>query len=620
MDLNNASFRQVFFPLWTAFVWAACTTTPPVAIQHRVSEGKPVEVKTTEGLVLGATEDGIHVFKGIPYAAPVAGLDRWRPPKAPLKRKTTFDARQYGPACEQTVAVMPRWILSEAGEIATIEMGGMELHAAEEKSSDCLRLNIWTPKLGSAATVETRTADEAQAPAKPATATPGQEDAALERPTTEGSDEASTQPTLNETPKIVSGLPVMVMLHGGGLAMASAASKAQAGSMLARKGALVVGINYRLGPIGFLAGDGLFDKDVLQGNRGMMDTVQALHWIKNNIAQFGGDPNNVTLMGQSGGGTNVWAVLASPSSKGLVKRAIIMSGPINHVSVDDHKKLTRAVLEKWNVPLGDSEALAQVSTKDATSTVNATTLTGSDEFGELSRMYLPNTAAVGTEFLPDDVFTAIKKGRLDGIDLMVGNCDDDAKASLAAVPLPDGVAIDLWNGFIGGLIADTKEGETAMAQKYVDAMPESTELRAKEQLQTDALYRLRSLKAAALHSERANLEKTGRAYAYQFNWKSPAAKGKLGAIHGLDLIFAFGNLQEYPTALDIQSGTVRPSVQQLSDAMGDAWVSFAATGVPTSEALPKWPKYDVKKRHTMVFDEETAVVEDPRGKLRQLWE
>ena len=78
-------------------------------------------------------------------------------------------------------------------------------------------------------------------------------------------------------------------------------------------------------------------------------------------------------MGQSGGGTNVWAVLASPSSKGLVKRAIIMSGPINHVSVDDHKKLTQAVLEKWNVPLGDREALAQVSTKDATSTVNATT-------------------------------------------------------------------------------------------------------------------------------------------------------------------------------------------------------------------------------------------------------
>ena len=560
--------------LGTASV-VACASLPK-PIQTEVMEGPIVEVLTTEGPIHGVTVDKIQVFKGIPYAAPVDGLNRWLPPRPPAKRDGVFDARSYGPACEQTVAVMPRWMLSEVGEVATIEMGGMVLHAAEEKGPDCLRLNIWTPSLPAAAAA--------------------------------GIQESSP------------GLPVMVMLHGGGLSMASAASRAQVGTVLARKGAVVVGINYRLGPIGFLAGDGLFKGDLLKGNRGFMDTVRALEWIRDNIARFGGDPGNVTLMGQSGGGTNVWGVLASPSSKGLVRRAIIMSGPINNVSVEDQKKLTRAVLKKWGVAVGDEAALAAVKTEDATSTITTTTLVGSDKFGALSRMYLPNTGAYHTEFLPDDVFTAIKKGRLDDIDLLVGNCNDDAKASTAAVPLPDSMAIDIWNGYIGGMIAATEEGEKKMAEKYIAAMPGVDETRAKEQLQTDALYRLRALKAAELHSQSRTAAVHGHTYAYQFNWKSPCCDGKLGAIHGLDLIFAFGNLGFYPTALGIKDGKIDPVVQRLSDQMADAWVNFARTGKPSSELLPEWPEYESSARQTMVFDKESTVVSDPGGKLRKLWE
>lgn len=601
-----------WLPLSCIVVAAACATTPK-PIQSVVDEGPVIEVNSTEGKIHGVTEGKIYVFKGIPYGAPVDGLNRWLPPRPPAKRDGVFDARSYGPACEQTVGAVPHWMLSKAGEVATIEMGGMELHAAEKKSPDCLRLNIWTPTLPEAST-STGSSGDAPKPTGEASSAPSSAPAeaqpVAEEPTSE-SAEAQVAPQ---------GLPVMVMLHGGGLAMASAASRAQVGTVLAGKGAVVVGLNYRLGPIGFLAGDGLFKGDLLKGNRGFMDTVRALEWIRDNIARFGGDPSNVTLMGQSGGGTNVWSVLASPSSKGLVRRAIIMSGPINQVSIDDHKKLTKAVLKKWKVNPGDAAALAAVKTEDAISTVNTTTLVGNDGFGELSRMYLPNTGAYGTEFMPDDVFSAIQKGRLNDIDLLVGNCNNDGRASTAAVPLPDSMAIDIWNGYIGGMIAATKEGEKKMAAKYIAAMPEVDATRAKEQLQTDALYRLRALRAAELHSQATPGEDQGHTYAYQFNWKSPCCDGKLGAIHGLDLIFAFGNLGFYPIALGIQDGRIDPAVQRLSNQMADAWLNFARSGKPSSDLLPAWPEYEPGARQTMVFDKESKVVADPGGKLRKLWE
>ena len=598
---------------------ASCASAPvAVPIQSIVSSGEPVQAATAEGPVLGAKEDALYVFRGIPYAAPVEGLNRWRPPSPPAKRDGIFDARTYGPACEQTVPVIPDWMLSDAAKISTLEMGGMDLHAAETKSADCLRMNIWTPTLN-APKVTPEVGSEPDPEAATVVIKDDENKDVVSENTSMMTRQESDTPAESERAR-ESGLPVMVMLHGGGLAVASASSKAQAGSVLARKGVVVVGINYRLGPIGFLSADGLFEGDVLQGNRGMMDTVRALEWIRDNIANFGGDPNNVTLLGQSGGGTNAWAVLASPKSAGLVHRAIIMSGPINHVSIDSHKKLTEAVLSKWKVAPGDVDALASVSTEDATSTITSSILAGDGDYGELSRMYLPNTAAYGTEFLPDDVFTAIGKGRLNGIDLLVGSCDDDAKASTLAVPIPDDMAIDIWNGFIGGMIADTKKGEAEMAAKYVAAMPQVTPLRAKEQLQTDALYRLRALRAAELHSSQNAADAAGRTYAYQFNWKSPAAKGKLGALHGLDLIFAFGNLHNYPKALGMNNGEIPAKTQRLSDAMADAWVSFAKTGQPASSLLPTWPEYDGQTRRTMVFDVESQVVSDPGGELRALWQ
>jgi para-nitrobenzyl esterase len=112
--------------------------------------------------------------------------------------------------------------------------------------------------------------------------------------------------------------------------------------------------------MGFLAGDGLFEGDVLNGNRGFMDQVAALAWVKEIIAQFGGDPNNVTVLGQSGRGTSVWALLASPKTEGLIHKAIIQSGPVNMISIEDQLKLTREVLKQLKIQEGDADALAAI--------------------------------------------------------------------------------------------------------------------------------------------------------------------------------------------------------------------------------------------------------------------
>ena len=672
--LHKSRLYSFSITLFGASLIIACASTQ-TPLTNDAPLGPSIDVETTEGVVRGVTERGVHIFLGVPYAAPVDGVNRWLPPKPPAKREGIFDAGNYGPACEQTVATIPKWMLTKAGEVALYEMSDLEGFAAEPKSGDCLRLNIWTPQLPDPATAEPApktttepapqpnadqdeeapsdggsptassdggaadtSADSSQTTAEAPSKT---EEAAADHAimadggissqhadggtTDHGSastapSEANADPAEAEAVQPNKGLPVIVKLHGGGLTSGSGRHPALNGLRMAQKGAVVITMNYRLGSIGFLAGDGLYEGDAMKGNRGFMDTVRALEWIRDNIARFGGDPQNITLMGQSGGGTNVWSTLASPASEGLVRRAIIMSGPIYDYPIEEHTKLTKAVLDEWDAPIGDTNALANIETDDAISTASTTTLVGSDEFGSMSRTYLPNAGATGTSFMPDDVLTAMEKGRFDNIDLLIGHCDDDAKVSIIMVPLPNSIAINIWNGYIGGLISDTDEGYEAMTQKYIEAMPNVSETRAKEQLQTDALYRVRALKAAAIHSERTKDASQGRTYAYQFNWKSPTYPEDLGAMHGLDVMMAFGNLERFPTALGIKDGQLDPSTRALSDAIAEAVVNFATTGQPNAQGLPDWPEYEPEKRDTMVFDKETSVVSDPGGHLRQLWE
>ena len=514
-----------------------------------------VEIK--QGIVTGRKEEGVFTFKGIPYAEPIKGINRWMPPKSPKPFNGDFDATEYGEICPQYAGTVPSWMLSKAGKALVFMMNDVNKHPQGE---NCLNLNIWTPK------IET------------------------------------------ENP-----LPVMVFIHGGGLSLGSGADPYFDGTNFSKQGVVFVNFNYRLGMMGFLAGDGLFKKDVLVGNRGFMDSLAVLRWVKENISKFGGDVNNVTIAGQSGGGTAVWSLLASPESKDLIHKAIIMSGPINMIPIEDQLKVTKDVLKKLKVPLGDVQALADVSNKKAKSTLLQTQLFSKfgEAYGEMSRTKLPTTGAYGTEFMPYDVMKALEKGASNNIDVLIGSCKNDGRVGYLAVPFPNNWAVRMFNYMIAGMIASTKKARKEIVKKYKEAMPDSSNTIVQEQIQTDALYRIRALKAAEIHSR----QKKGKTYVYQFNWESPVADGKLGALHALDVPFVLNNLKISESII----GDITLA-QPLATGISQAIASFIKTGTPESSSLPPWPEYNEQTRETMVFDKESKIVADPDGDLRKIWE
>ena len=535
------------------------------------------EVAIGNGLIRGQSADGIYSFKGIPYAAPIEGISRWLAPRSPAVLAATFDATQFGPSAPQKVPSAPEWLMPKAGVAMMKMMGGMT-----DPGPECLSLNVWTSAL---------------------------EPSAEREPSAE-SEPAVGKGTLDEK------LPVIFWIHGGGLASGGSSLASMDGGSLAKRGkVVVVSVNYRLGGIGFLAGDGLFDDNVCAGNRGFMDVVAALQWVQDNIEQLGGDPDNVTVVGQSAGGTCVWALLSSPTSEGLFHRAVVMSGPIVMVDIADHHKFTRDVLKEMKVPVGDVEALTQVSNDVIVGTKMQTMLYRKGEpYGEMSRIRLPAAGAYHTEFMPDDVLVAMSNARLRNVDLLIGNCRHDGRVAVLPMPLPKLLAIRIGNSMFNGLFGNTKAERKALVAEYKSALPDSDSYSVLERVQADALYRMRSIQAAEIHSDASN----GKTYMYQFEYETKGLNGAFGAFHGFDSAFMFNNLSTLGVSLGDESGVAE--AQALANSITDAWATFARTGTPASSGLPEWPEFDAEQRQTMMLSQHSEVVSDPDGHIRKIWE
>ncbi|MGI5466192.1 carboxylesterase/lipase family protein [Streptomyces sp. CA-132043] len=400
------------------------------------------------------------------------------------------------------------------------------------------------------------------------------------------------------TPAAVSGghLPVMVFVHGGGFVAGSTRSALYDGSAFARNGVVLVTLNYRLGIAGFL------DIPGAPANRGLLDVIAALGWVRDNIAVFGGDPHNVTLFGQSAGATIVGGVLATPAAAGLFRRAIVQSGSgLGAFTTEQAARVTRAAAEDLGIePRVD--AFAEIS--DERLVEAASRLAGIDLRTETHYDPLIGLSPFSL-VLDTQPAASVAAGLGADIDLLIGTNTEEGNLYL----VPVGKYATSTAGDVDDVAARSHPDPAQLVQTYRKTRPEASSGELRSALMGDALFGAGSWAltgAHAAHPESAT-------YAYEFAWRSHALGGELGATHAVELPFVF-KLAHLPQ-LHGGAGLLGPDKPptELAALMHAAWVRFARTG------NPGWDPYDDQRRATMRIDGEWTQVDDPRSQERQAW-
>ncbi len=497
--------------------------------------GDPL-VQTSNGPVRGRLEDGISVFKGIPYGAPTGGEYRFRRPRNPQPWRETRDAFDYGPAAPQP----PSALFQDA-----------------RVDEDCLVLNVWTPGLGDGA----------------------------ER-------------------------PVMVWLHGGGFATLSGSSPSYDGVNLCQRGdVVVVTLNHRLNVFGFLHLADLAGGEFSgTGNLGMLDIIHALQWVRQNIRRFGGDPGNVTVFGESGGGRKTSTLMGMPDARGLFHRAIVQSGPGLHLQPRDKAtEVAAAFLDALGIPPREAARMRELSVAKLL-TAHDAVAAGFDDAARLKgrfeqRGFVPT---VGVPELPEYAFDPVASPHSAQVPLLIGSnrhemalfFRDDPKIyeqTLSEAELAARVAMMVGNA------------RDRVLDAYARAYPQTSPAERWVLITSDRTYRYDSITLATRKAEQGPAT-----YMYYFTWQS-RTDPKLLSHHALEIAFAFDNLDKTPWA------STEPESQALATRMSEAWIAFARTGNPSTPTLPDWPEYDKARRATMILDAECRVVNDPDAAIRNLW-
>lgn len=460
------------------------------------AEAQPI-VHAPAGSMRGLTKDGVHMFRGIPYAKPPTGARRWKAPQPAAPWTSVRDCTSFGPLAYQAPS---------------------SRFPASSMSEDCLVLNVWTP-----ATVK--------AP-----------------------------------------LPVMVWIHGGAFRQGSGHDAMYDGSNLAKAGAVVVTINYRLGSLGFLAHPSLSQEgNGGSGNYGLQDGVMALRWVKANAAAFGGDPQRVTIFGESAGGTIGRLLLVAPSARGLFHRAILESGPAGHLPLLRRPLAGQPAAEDWGQSfaervLGPNVPADQVLSRLRQVAPDVLIREAGGRQGILDEGYNWGPVIDG-RVLPDDPFALMASGAHANVPVIIGANADEA--ATFADEFPD---------------LTPAEYRQQMRQDY--GVYAASLLKALGTVRTtsqakSALIRLhgdeRFVMLARLGARQLSDSSQVPVYQYHFTRVSPQQQrmGKTAA-HGAEIKYVFGNV----------SGTE----QALSDVMLQTWVRFAATGNPNGDGV-QWPRY-----------------------------
>jgi para-nitrobenzyl esterase len=500
---------------------------------------------THTGRVAGYIRNGIFTFKGIPYADTSAGANRFMAPVKPRSWQGVRSSRQYGYVAPQG----PRagWANDEEAFMFAWDDG--------VQGEDCLRVNVWTPAVA------------------------------------DGKKR-----------------PVMVWLHGGGYTAGSGQElRSYDGENLSRRGDLVVvSLNHRLNAFGYLDLSKFGDPYAASGNAGMLDIVAALEWVRDNIEGFGGDPQRVTIFGQSGGGGKVSTLMAMPAAKGLFHRAIIESGSILQGIPQDHaQQLADAIVNELGLT---AATLAQIQTLPYQQI-----LTAADKVLRERRPKavggIPNFRRISAQL----GFGPVVDGKI-----LPGHPFDPAAPAISAdIPMIIGTTL---NEFVTALNHPEFEAmseadlQTRVRELYgdkaasvVDAFRERTP-RAKP---FDIWSRIAASGVRGSAIAQAKLKAAqGRApaYLYWFTWQTPILSGRPRAFHCAEIAFVFDNTDRCET---MTGGGAEP--RALAGKMCDAWIQFARTGNPNHAQLPRWPAFSVQTIPTMIFDNPPRVEMNPDG-------
>jgi para-nitrobenzyl esterase len=408
-----------------------------------------------------------------------------------------------------------------------------------------------------------------------------------------------------------SGLPVMVWSPGGSFHFSSGGS--YDGSRFARDGVVCVTMNWRTGADGFLyLGDG--DDGA---NLGLLDHIAALTWVQENISSFGGDPDRVTLFGESAGAMSIGVLLSMPRAEGLFRRAVLQSGAAHHVvPAAEAARIGARLAEVLGVP-ATREAIAQVPVDrllEAQARIDAEVLTAPDpaRWGtEVVASTMPFHPVVDGDVVPALPIDRIAAGAGADVDVLVGTNSDDWRMFPVLGGFIDRVTEEALAGPVKAygswsLAAFGLPAETALPA-YRAAHPGSSPGDLLAAVLTDWWVRVPALRLADAHAPAP-----ASTHAYEFAWPSPAFGGRLGACHALEIPFVFDTLDL--GRRQMLGGALGDSPpQQLADTVHRAWVDFASRGDPG------WPRYDLERRAVMRLDVTSSVVDDPYARERALW-
>jgi len=501
-------------------------------------------VSCPAGRFQGLAIDDVSHFRGIRYGEAPVGALRWMPPQAAKLVPGIVDCSEFGPPAMQ---------MASGTTVAHVNDFGMQMHRVfstpslvKVQNEDCLFLNVWTPA------PDTR------------------------------------------------GRPVMVWIHGGGYAYGSGADPVYQADGLAKAGDVVaVSLNHRLNVFGYLQLDGAMgDGYAASGTVGMQDLVLALRWVRDNIAAFGGDPGNVTIMGQSGGGAKVSTLMAMPSAKGLFHKACIQSGPGLTVGRrEPAQAATRRLLQALDIRDGNIEKLRGLPAQ--------TILAAAASLGGGPGGAGPGAGPVldGT-VIPRDPFLT------------------DAPAVSADVPIIVGWTKDEWTIFTASepwfgtmTEADLQDrirplgaGGQALLAAYRRAYPSYSPTYLYEQMLSARIMAGSELLAAHKAAQGA-----APAYVYMLDWESPAGGGIFKSPHTMEIPFMLYSYDKVRAFVGQGPAPARMAAQ-----IGGAWVAFARTGNPNHRGIPNWPRFDAQRRPVMVFDTRSKVVDDPLPEVRQV--